>query len=436
MTLNNAKINKSQIFNYSLFAFPLSFVGLPIYINISDFYAKKFGLELALIGLILMVVRIIDVLQDIAVGYVSDFLARKKFYRQRIISISAICLCFLFYVLFNPPNISGNFLITIWFFAILTLTYTFFNFAVINYEAIAALVAKNQSQRIAINSAKEFVGLLGFLVATILPFALMQINNNSLEDGYFSLSLFFVMSILVANFFGLSKVKIDHSYQKNMAKKINLKAVFFQKDFLIFLIIFLVNSIAVSLPTATIIFYVEDVLDLKDKFGSFLGVYFVSAIVFMFFWKGILQKYDKIKIWIISIIGSVLTFFLAFFLDANNAQYFYLICFFSGIFLGPDLINPPSIIADLTQKNKNEISSFFALYNMTSKIGLMLASSISLLILGIYGYQPGEKSNVGQEIIPYLYAFVPCILKLIVVGLLIVKSYARKNYQQYHKGFV
>jgi len=98
------------------------------------------------------------------------------------------------------------------------------------------------------------------------------------------------------------------------------------------------------------------------------------------------------------------------------------VCLFSGIFLGPDLINPPALVADLTQNNKNEISSFFAMFNMTAKIGLMISSSASLIILGYFGYQPGQSESEissGQNIIPYVYALIPCLLKIVVVFLLV-----------------
>jgi len=375
-----------------------------------------------LIGFILILVRIIDIVQDIFVGYFSDILAKHKLYRKKIISISVICLSLVFYALFNPPQIQSQILVILWFFLVSTLTYTFFNFAVINYEAIAAIVSNNKKDRISINSAKEFFGLIGFLVATIMPYAISSSSDSSFEDSYFFLSIFFVIIILLVNFIIFSRVNIDNHYQKKVSAKINIKSVFQHKNFMFFLVIFVINAAAVSFPTATIIFYVEDVLQLKDKFGIFLFTYFFAAISFIFFWKYLSQKYGKIRIWIISILGSVITFLFAFFIDASTANYFYLVCLFSGIFLGPDLINPPALVADLTQNNKNEISSFFAMFNMTAKIGLMISSSASLIILGYFGYQPGQSESEissGQNIIPYVYALIPCLLKIVVVFLLV-----------------
>lgn len=422
------KLNRSslQIISYSLLAFPLAFVGLPIYLNISDFYAKQFSLSLTFIGIALIFIRIIDILQDIFFGYLSDLAVKKNICRKKIIYNSIIFLAITFYLLFNPPILS-KFSAQIWFIIILTLTYSFFNLVIINYEAIVAIIAKDKDQRIAINSTKEFFGLLGFLIAALLPYIFASDPEKTFQDGYFNLSLFFVISVLLITFIFFRKVKFveDHEFDQ---KSYNFFITFKDKKYLFFLIIYLLNSIAVSFPSANIIFYVEDVLQKKGQFGIFLGCYFLSAICSIYIWKVLIQKFGKLKIWILSILGSVITFFFAFTLNADLANYFFLVCFLSGIFLGPDLVNPPSIVADLCHEKKDNLASYYGLYNMTSKIGLMIAASSSLIILGYFNYNPGSDNVEGVNAIPYVYALIPCILKIIVI--ILISIFAKsKNYE-------
>lgn len=418
--MTEKNLSKYQIFSYAILAFPLSFVGLPIYINISDFYAKEFGLSLSLIGVLLIFVRAIDLLQDPLVGYFSDFAVKKKFSRKKIIYISSSFLSFSFYFLFNPPTLSSPYFVALWFFVSLSFTYTFFNFSLINFESIAAIIAKNKSQRISINSAKEFFGLVGILTASILPFALLKLDNVDLRQSYFFLSIIFAALIFLIILTSFRKVEILEDLKNS--PKFEVKKTFLEilKDqkFTFFLLIFLINAVAVSIPSATVIFYVEDVLEFKENFGVFLAIYFLSGCLFISLWKNLAQKFGKIKIWIISIFGSVITFVFAYFLDAQSANYFYLVCFFSGMFLGADLIMPPAIIADLTENKKDQISSYFSLWNMFAKLGLMIASSSSLLILGSFNYQPGGLEKNGIEAISFVYAILPCLLKILVIFLL------------------
>jgi Na+/melibiose symporter-like transporter len=124
-------INQKQILSFSFLALPLAFVGIPIYLNISDFYARRFDIDLAVIGFLLIFIRIIDAIQDPFIGYFSDLFSQKKFSHKKIIYIASPFLCLSFYLVFNPPAFLNQSSAIIWFVIFLTATYTFFNFIVI-----------------------------------------------------------------------------------------------------------------------------------------------------------------------------------------------------------------------------------------------------------------------------------------------------------------
>ena len=47
-------MNKKEKVNYAILALPLSFVGLPIYINVSDFYIRNFEVNIGYLALIIL----------------------------------------------------------------------------------------------------------------------------------------------------------------------------------------------------------------------------------------------------------------------------------------------------------------------------------------------------------------------------------------------
>ncbi len=409
-------INKSQRIFLTFLALPLSFVGIPIYLNISDFYARKFDLNLAIIGLLLIFVRIFDALQDPAIGYFSDKLAQKKITHKKIIIYSSLLLAVSFYLVFNPPFFLNQSAAILWFGATLLFTYTCFNFAVINFESLVAMSAHNDFERITLNSTKEFLGLIGMIFAFLLPTVFAKLNLNN-EKNYLALSLVFAGFLIFALVL-LTKNKID-STPHFSGQKLKLSEVFRDKKFRIFLTIFFINSIAVSLPAANLVFYVTDILQQEQNLGYFLAIYFLSAALCISLWKYLAKRHGIIKIWIITISGSIVTFYFAYLIDKESANYFYLICFFSGAFLGADLIAPPAILSRITQDKKEFISSYFSLWNMVTKFGLMIAASVSLITLGLAGYKPSDSMREGLMMIPFFYAELPCMINIIVAWSLI-----------------
>ncbi len=415
MSLQN--ISKLQIFFFSFLALPLAFVGIPIYLNIADFYAIKFDISLAIIGFLLIFIRILDALQDPFIGYVSDSLSQRKFSRRKIVYLSSTLLCIAFYLVFNPPESLDKNLSILWFICSLITTYTLFNFTIINFESLAAIIAKNDQQRILINSFKEMFGVIGMIFSFSLPAVLIGFFNLGSDHIYVVLSLIFASLMLLACFGFFRKVKLEEEVI-NLRQKSEIKffEIFQDKKFLTFLGIFFINGVAVSLPAANLNFYVRDVLQMEKSLGYFLSIYFISAFCFIPFWKYFATKFGMIRAWVFSIAGSVLTFSFAYFLTSENAFYFYFICFFSGAFLGADLIMPPTILAKITSVKKEMVSSYFSWWNLTAKMSLMIAASSSLIVLGLSGYKPGLLAVSNSLIsISFFYALLPCLLKILTI---------------------
>ena len=64
---------RAQLFAYGALAAPLAMLSLPVYVHIPKFYAEQFGLALGVQGALLLAARAVDGIQDLALGYLSDY---------------------------------------------------------------------------------------------------------------------------------------------------------------------------------------------------------------------------------------------------------------------------------------------------------------------------------------------------------------------------
>jgi Na+/melibiose symporter-like transporter len=387
------------LLRYCILGIPLAFVALPLNLNIADFYFRNFQLDLATIAIILLMVRIFDLVSDPFIAICCDYLLGKKNISPKlIINLAGIGLIFGFFILFNPHyfvffNKKSCLIIG------LMLTYFCFNIIAINFEAMAMFLANNNADRIRVNTYKELAILLGILLASSSPL----IFAKFVEQQYFYLSLVFTILLLIT-MIALPQIKINIHQEK-----INFFITLKQQKFTYLLVILLINGIATAMPASILLFYVTDFLQQQKMLPIFLGSYFLSAIFFMPLWKNLLNKemIRGINIWIIAIIGAVITFICTFFLQPQQYLWFLPICLACGLFLGADLIMPPAIIANLVGNNNNNTSSYVACYNIVNKIAILLASFVALNALHYY-----------NNILPVIYALLPCILKIIVAIML------------------
>lgn len=394
-------LNKLKLLFYTLLGIPISFIGLPIYIYVPEYYSSTFAINLALVGTIMLIIRLLDTVSDPLIGILSDKFIR---YQNHIITISSILLGIFFYILFNP--IIENKVINLIVFSFLT--YSAFSVLVINHFSYLS----NFENKMQISTTREMGTLIGLLIATISPSILML--KYSERETFFLIGILFMSStaILAILFFFYSEKQI-HLQTKIQKTKISFRFLK-NKNFLIFLAFLLFNTFAIAAPSTLVLFFIKDFLELKNYTGLFLFLYFISAICFMPIWNFVSKKISPLLLLQIGIMGSILTFGWCYFLSNGSMYGYCAICILSGIFFGIDLTIPPVLTSLLIEKHNEEKSKMFifSITHFIGKIGLAIISGVLLIILGNVSAQHYNFTLL------ILYTIIPCILKFIALILI------------------
>ena len=174
-----------HILAYGLLGLPLAFAALPIYVHVPHYYAETAGMQLALLGAILLGTRLLDAGIDPWLGWLADRVAR-----PRMVAIAFMLSAIGFVALLNPPTQNAAF----WLIGSLTLTYVGFSAASVAYQAWGADIGLNSGLRTRLTAAREGFGLLGVVLAAALP-TLLAAN---LSEGIERLSWILPPLLLVA----------------------------------------------------------------------------------------------------------------------------------------------------------------------------------------------------------------------------------------------
>ncbi len=94
---------------YGLFAMPLAMAALPLYVHLPKFYGGTLGVDLALLGAVLLVLRLADGLVDPLLGVWSDRLPS----RRAAVALSAPILAVGMIALFMPVPRGGTALLVV-----------------------------------------------------------------------------------------------------------------------------------------------------------------------------------------------------------------------------------------------------------------------------------------------------------------------------------
>ena len=140
----------AKVLAYGLLGLPLAFAALPIYVHVPRLYAATAGMDLAVLGAILLGARLLDAGIDPWLGWLADRLPRRKMLAAALLPLAVgfVALCH------PPPTMAAA-----WLLASLALTYFGFSAASIAYQAWGADVGGDSGPRTRLTAAREGFGL-------------------------------------------------------------------------------------------------------------------------------------------------------------------------------------------------------------------------------------------------------------------------------------
>ena len=402
--------NFASLFQYSLIALPLAFAGLPLYIHMPDFYIREFGVGIGVLGIVLLIIRLIDAVQDPLIGYIADRHPQK---RSLLVYTGFGCLTLgMIGLSLGPPG--GNATV-FWFAVFMVLATTGLSIIVINMNMLGGFWVQEAHQRIKVASWREGLGLVGLLIAALLP-TLLQ---SHLSDK----ARFAVLLLLFGALF-IPACLLFHQFIKGLQDSRSSAVVAHTPVFALrtiltgeeklFLLICFLSYFAASIPAVLVLFFIRDYLEAEALAGLFLTLYFLSGALCIGLWSRVARRYCPYKVWMLVMIVSVMTFFGAVLLSPGDSVAYGLICILSGITLGAEITLPPALIAGRIQARgqENQATQYYAALAFLPKVALALAAGLALLVLDRFGFQPGMgNSEVALHALVLIYALVPCLIK-------------------------
>ena len=400
----------SNGWRYGLLGLPLAFVALPLYVILPNHYAREFGMPLATLGLVLLLARLFDAFIDPLLGKLSDKLFARS--AKAVLAFGALAGVFLalgFVLLFFPPLAvrQQQPMLIAWAAAMLLITYAAYSALSIAHQSWGAMLGGTEAQRSRLVAWREGLGLIGVILASILPVAVGLIASTAI----------FIIAIFVAWTAWTQSVK-PLSSLKNTATHSIFKP-FQHIAFKHLLAVFVLNGIASAVPATLILFFVQDRLQApKQMEAAFLGAYFVCAALAVPLWLRLIQRLGLAKSWLLGMVLSIAVFAWAIQLGSGDTTAFIVICALSGIALSADLTIPSAllagVIADAGDRGRAE-GAYFGWWNFATKLNLALAAGLTLPLLELMGYTPGTQQPQALTALTIVYCLVPIAIKVVAV---------------------
>ncbi len=403
---------------YAAPALPLAILGLPLNVHLPNFWAGAMGLSLGTVGLVLTLVRLMDVVIDPAIGRISDRL-RTRIGRRRPPIVLALPLGLLGgAALFFPPAGAG----AVWLFGSYALLTCAWSLIALPWQAWGAELSDDYRERTRIVAWRETGTLLGIVLSAVLPAVLGLVDPATVLHVLAllcaALTLPAVMALLT-----LVRERPARAGAVSHGLGEAVRTAWANPPFRRLLAAWSVNGIANGLPAALFLLLCRHILADPDAAGPLLLAYFVAGIGSVPLWTWVAARIGKHRAWCWAMLWTCAGFLPVLALGPGDTTAFLVICVVTGAGLGADLALPPAMqadVIDLDTLNHGEARAglFFAAWTMAQKSGNALSVGLAFGVLGLIGFDAvGVNDAAHLRALAVLYCLVPVILKLAAIAL-------------------
>lgn len=416
-------LSRRQVIYYSLTEMPLSLALFPVLVFIPKFYGSDMGIDLATVAFIFLISRLLDVVTDPLIGYLSDHTKSRWGRRKPWIAAAAPILMISFYKLFVPPDGAG----TLYLFGWMTLMWLGLTMVLIPYYAWAAELSSDYNERSRITGWRAAMGVVGSLLAQLLPvIAALAFGYEGTREVLIVVGATMLVLMPVCVILSLSQVpepESDHSATVPFIQGLKLMAG--NGPFKRLIAVFMIGQTALSMTTPLYLFFIAFVLKAEANAIYMLLVFYTTNLAAVPFW-----------VWLSTIIGKHRAYVCSFMVIAC-AHPFYLLLgegdfwwmlpitvatgFSAGAFYAlPNSMKADVIDLDTMQSGENRAALFFSTWSLTMKGAASLGGWLALFGLSLWGFDASPTgSNTPEQLfgLRFLFALFPSLFFITAAAL-------------------
>jgi len=392
---------------YALFGATLAAAGLPIYIHAPKFYVDEYGVSLAALGTVLFVLRLLDVVQDPVLGWLSE---RTRRTRSGAVAIALVLLAVSMFGLFAvAPPVAP----LLWFGLTLTGLFSSFSFLTITFYAEGVEKAgRIDGGHVRLAAWRETGALLGVSLAAMAPTALAAASGRP----FAAFAAAFAGLVVVSGF----AMRREWGMSARTDPGPGVGTVLADPVARRLLILALVNATPVAVTSTLFLFFVESRLAAPGWEGPLLLLFFLAAAASAPLWGVVAGRIGPRPALLLGMVLAIAAFGFAITLGPGDTLAFAVICLASGAALGADMTLLPALFARRMARIAPDAGQAFGLWNFVTKFTLAFAAVALFPVLDAAGFRSGAETMPEEALwtLTLLYAALPCALKFIAVALL------------------
>lgn len=386
---------------------------------IPGIYNKYFGLEMAVIGSILLGVRLINALASPVIGYLADRYRVNVNSRKIWVLAGGLGLLLCGYFVFIPPaEVSAGYFL-FWF------TGLFLCNAIMNisHTAWGTELTQLNDDRTKIFTIRSF-GLIGgqllLLGLPLLPiFDTSEYTPEVLQFAMPIIGVYVVVSLYCTWRFVPGGEHVPLQMKENIISSISI--VFQSKPFQVLASTYIVSFLATGTASSLTFLVLDSYFNIGDKFSTILVVALFVGIVSLPVIHKLIKRFGRLPILRVALILACITP-MAYLLVSPGEQSFIpimLITIVQSLMVTCMGVVFPILISDVVdygiwKSGVDQAASYISVMDLLTMGAVALGGFLGFTLAGELGFDPSANTNSSESklAVEFVYCLLPGVLQI------------------------
>jgi Na+/melibiose symporter-like transporter len=409
------RLTTGTLIRFGLPDYAVYLASIPVGLYLPFVYSKDLGLDLADVGLLLMLARVSDVVTDPLIGWLSDRTHTRIGRRKPWMIAGALVMMISAFQLFSPRGEVDNWHLLIWA-VFLWLGWTMIN---IPYYAWGAELSDDYNERTRITGWRQAFGFLGNLSVLSVPVVAGELigyggiprEGMTIIGGMALVALPLLIGVTV-----LTVPERQGAAPSRAPMLKNAREMWANGSFKLLFFGFMLMSAGTAWGSATFMLFATFVVEAEAQTQAILLGYFGANMLALPAWVAIANRVGKKETWIAGAVLFVLVTPLFLFLEGGDLWPFFMILALYGIAGGNFGALSMSMKADVIEvaarrAGESIAGSYVAVWSFGQKMVGALAVGLSLPFLQWLGFDPNGTNGPAEiEALRLVYVIPPWLL--------------------------
>ncbi len=418
------------IISYGAPGLVLAALALTFYVFLPKYYADVVGIDLTVLGIVILLSRLWDAVIDPGIGALSDRTSSSWGRRRSWMAAGSVPLAATFVLLVLLPQIGSPILEGLYLGGMTFLFFLFWTMVTVPYEALGAELSFDYDERTRLLGVREAAVLAGTLLAALIPIAVgvgSDLTSGLAEERQRYYLIGAIYAVLTVALVGICVLFVREGplreSQRPAAFFSNIASVFGNRPFRILLSAYAVSAVGVSVAATLILFYVEHVLG-SSAGPVFLAIYLGIGTAMVPVWVYLAKRLEKRRAWMLALAVNTGAFIWAIFLGGGDAFIFGIIVVVSALGLGGVMAIPPSMQADVIdfdewKNGTRREGEYIGFWSIVKKLAAALSAGFAFPVLDLFGYTPGAEQQAPATVwtLRLLYVGAPSLCNMIALAI-------------------